>query len=62
MEIAIIVLGIVVVLLAYVCFKLNKKVAYLEDEVTNMRYIRVKQNIDGSYTLTSQDGKPMFEL
>jgi hypothetical protein len=51
-----------ILVMAFFLYKMYRKISALEDEVTNMRFIRVKENPDGSYTLTSQDGKPIFEL
>jgi hypothetical protein len=56
------ILFVIILVMAFFLYRMHRKISALEDEVTNMRFIRVKENPDGSYTLTSQDGKPIFEL
>jgi len=59
---AIISLALLTLALGAYVYSLRKQLRSLEDEVTNMKYIRVEKNGDGSYTIKSQDGKTIFDL
>jgi len=62
MQNQIIAMWVCLALLALLVLWLFRKLSAVQDELTNMRYIRVKENPGGGYTLTSQDGKDIFEL
>ena len=60
--IILIVLSILNLGLIILAFFFWRVIARLRDEVTNMRYIKVLKNEDGSFTLTTRDGNTIFEL
>lgn len=56
------ILLVLVVLLGFAVLKLYGRQEDTKDEIAGMRYIKVKQKDDGSWELTSKDGKSIFEL
>lgn len=62
METAVWVLGFAVVLLIAAVVFLYRRSERQADEITNMKYIKVEKHPDGGYTLTTRDGKSIFEL
>lgn len=41
---------------------LSKRLRKAEDEILNMRYVKVEKLPDGGWKLTDRTGKPFFEL
>lgn len=56
------ILALAVVALSVAVYLLWKKVDKLDDEVLNMRYIKVEKLPDGGHRLSDRTGKLIFEI
>lgn len=56
------VLGLILILLIIFVVWLFVWVSRLQDEVTNMRYIKAQKKENGEWELTTRDNKTIFDL
>lgn len=56
------ILSLAAAFLLLAVLNLHKRLRKAEDEILNMRYVKVEKLPDGGWKLTDRTGKPFFEL